>query len=84
MARELLQKISRDEDERVRFRARRKFQMDMEHSLIAARDEGLSKGRSEGIISVAKNALQLGIAIDTIITLTGLTRDEIEGLRNVN
>ena len=88
MARELLQTISRDENERARFRARRKFQMDMEHSLIAARDEGWSEGRNEGrnegIISVAKNALQLGMAIDTIIALTGLTREEIESLRVAN
>jgi predicted transposase/invertase (TIGR01784 family) len=76
MARELLQTISRDENERARFRARRKFQMDMEHSLIIAQDEALMK--------VARNALQIGMSIDTIITLTGLTREEIEGLRVAN
>ena len=76
MARELLQTISRDENERARFRARRKFQMDMEHSLIAARDEG--------IMSVAKNMMADGEPIDRIIKYTGLTREEIEGLRVVN
>ena len=76
MAVELLQTISRDENERARFRARRKFQMDMEHSLIVARDEG--------IISVARNALDMDMSIDTIIKLTGLTREEVEGLSVVN
>ena len=76
MARELLQTISRDENERARFRARRKFQMDMEHSLIAARDEG--------IISVAKNLLKRNRPIDEISEDTGLTREEIEDLRVVN
>ena len=92
MARELLQTISRDENERARFRARRKFQMDMEHSLIAARDEGRSEGRnegrnegiSEGIVSVAKNLLKRNRPIEEICEDTGLTREEIEGLRVAN
>ena len=77
MAVELLHTISRDENERARFRARRKYQMDMQHDLIVARDEG----ESAKAIAIAKNALQMGMAIDTIITLTELTREEIEGLR---
>ena len=73
MARELLQTISRDENERARFRARRKFQMDMEHGLIVARDE-------ERIV-IAKNALQKNMSIDDIADITGLTRKEVESLR---
>jgi hypothetical protein len=34
MAYDLLTNISRDADERARFRARRKFQMDLEHDRI--------------------------------------------------
>jgi predicted transposase/invertase (TIGR01784 family) len=80
MARELLQTISRDEDERARFRARRKFQMDMEHSLIVARDEGeLSKA-----MAIAKNAINMNLATDMIVKLTGLTSEEVEGLRVAN
>jgi predicted PilT family ATPase len=73
MARELLQTISRDENERARFRARRKFQMDMEHSLIVAGDERA--------ISIARNAIEMDMPIDTIVKLTGLTCKEVEGLR---
>jgi len=76
MARELLQTISRDENERARFRARRKFQMDMEHSLIVARDEG----ETAKAIAIAKNAIGMGLSIDDIVKLTGLTHKEIEGL----
>ena len=72
MATELLQSISKDEIERARFRSRRMFRMDMEHNLIAARDEG--------IISVAKNAIDMNMSVETIIKLTGLTREEIECL----
>ena len=76
MAVELLQTISRDENERARFRARRKFQMDMEHSLIVARDEG--------IISVARNLLLMDLPLDKILEATGLTRAEVEGLCAAN
>ena len=80
MARELLQTISRDEDERVRFRARRKFQMDMEHSLIVARDEG----ETAKAIAIARNLLATGDTVEKIANVTGLTRDEVEGLRVAN
>ena len=76
MAVELLQTISRDENERARFRARRKFQMDMEHSLIVARDEG----RDEGVLAVAKKLLKMDMSLDNILEATGLTREEVEGL----
>ena len=76
MAVDLLQTISRDENERARFRARRKFQMDMEHSLIVAQDEVM--------IRVATNAIGMGLSIDDIVKLTGLTHKEVESLRVTN
>jgi predicted transposase/invertase (TIGR01784 family) len=48
MAYDLLTNISQDADERARFRARRKFQMDMEHNRIVSFEEGELKGRTEG------------------------------------
>jgi predicted transposase/invertase (TIGR01784 family) len=44
----LLTSISQDEDERARFRARRKFQMDLEHNRIVSFEEGERKGFEEG------------------------------------
>ena len=73
MAVDMLQTISRDENERARFRARRKYQMDMQHSILVARDE-----RS---MEIARNMINMDMPIDTIVTLTGLTRAEVEGLR---
>jgi len=73
MATELLQTISKDEIERAHFRSRRMFQMDMEHDRLATRDE-----RS---MEIARNALDMNMSLDTIIKLTGLTREEVEGLR---
>ena len=76
MATELLQTISRDEIERARFRSRRMFRMDMEHNLIAARDEGK--------LAVAKNMLDAGEPIEKIIKYTDMTREEVEGLRETD
>ena len=78
MATELLQTISRDEIERARFRSRRMFRMDMEHSLIVAGDEG----EIRGAMAIAKNMLNDGEPIVKIIKYTGLTREEVESLRN--
>ena len=78
MATELLQTISRDEIERARFRSRRMFRMDMEHSLIAARDEG----RVEEKIVAAKIMLDDGEPIEKIMKYTSLPREEVESLRD--
>jgi predicted transposase/invertase (TIGR01784 family) len=48
------------------------------------REEGRAEGRAEGIFIVAKNAIQMGMPIDDIIKLTGLTRIEVEGLRDAD
>jgi predicted transposase/invertase (TIGR01784 family) len=49
--------------------------------------EGIEKGRTEGltegVISVARNALARGMSITDIADITGLTRNEIENLRNL-
>ncbi|NMA04637.1 MAG: hypothetical protein GX925_08015 [Clostridiales bacterium] len=40
--------------------------------------EGMEKGREEGKLEVAKNALKEGAEIDLIAKLTGLSKKEIE------
>ena len=77
MAVDLLQTISRDENERARFRSRRMFQMDMDHNLIAARDEG----RDEKAIEIAKKMLSRNRPIDEIVEDTGLTYEEVKGFK---
>jgi predicted transposase/invertase (TIGR01784 family) len=60
MAMEQLQAISKDEIERAHCRSRRMYQMDMDHNLIAAKDEGIAQGRIEGRAeSRAEGAKQL-------------------------
>ena len=49
---------------------------DFKNSIDTARDEGKAEGKAE----IAKNLLNLGIPIDTIIASTSLTKEEIEKL----
>ena len=76
MAVELLQSISTNEDERARFRARRKFRMDEEHNRLATIDE-----RS---MQIAKNMLEDNEPIEKIAKYTGLTHEEVECLLAAN
>jgi predicted transposase/invertase (TIGR01784 family) len=65
------------------------FLTDEQTNLDSARKEGLSQGLSQGIrqglsqgrIEIAKSALAIGLPLDQIATITGLTVDEIEKLR---
>jgi len=79
VAGELLMSISQDERERAIFRSRRKFQTDLQSDLATAWDNG----QHEGKITVARNALKKKMPIDDIVDITGLTRAEVEALRNI-
>ena len=46
-----------------------------------ARKEGREEAASERNMEIAKNMLNLNIDIDTISKSTGLTKEEIEGLK---
>lgn len=66
-----------------------KLYRDIKNSLDTAREEGMLEGRIEGKIEgeknkaldVAKKAMLKGLSIEDVIDLTGLSRDEIMGLR---
>jgi predicted transposase/invertase (TIGR01784 family) len=93
VAYEILTNISQDADERARFRARRKFQMDLQHNLLTAFDEGKLEGRLEGKLEgklegeltgkleIARNLLINGFPLDIIAQNTGLSLDKIQSLR---
>jgi predicted transposase/invertase (TIGR01784 family) len=86
--------VSKDfqEAERMRSKARHDEAQALHHARQEGLQEGLQKGLKEGIqegeyrgvASVARNALAMGMPIEDIEKLTGLTRKEIEKLRNSN
>jgi len=73
MAKEVLNTISRDENERARFRARWKFERDMEHNIAVTQDEVKEE--------IAVKLIGLDIPIDKIAEATGLTLKDLEVLR---
>ena len=88
MAGELLMGISQDERERAIFRSRRMYQSDQESNLRTAmynaRNEGRVEGRAEERFTIARNLLIGGDPIEKIAAVTGLTRAEIETIRDAN
>ena len=67
-----LKELSADEKARQLYEARLKEQRDS-----YAREKG-------AILNVAKNLLNAGDSIDKIVSVTGLTRKEVEGLQITN
>jgi predicted transposase/invertase (TIGR01784 family) len=86
VAYDLLTSISQDADERARYRARRKFQMDMEHNRLAAFEAGEIAGRiageTAGKIEMARNLLAQEIPPEVIARSANLPLDEIRALMN--
>jgi len=85
VASNLLMNISQDERERAIFRSRKKFQMDHASDIATAEDRGIRKGRSEGEkkaqFEFALKLLKRNRPVDEIVEDTGLTREEVEGLK---
>ena len=56
----------------------------LEEGLVKGREEGLAKGReegrAEGIALVAKTMYAKGMDVDTIASITGIAKDEVERL----
>ncbi len=46
------------------------------------KEKGMQKGRKEGIIEIAKNAIDNNLDDNTIQIITGLSLEEIKELRN--
>ena len=74
VASEALMSVSKDERERAIFRNRRIALADRESDIITA--------ERRGRIDVAQRALRKNISIDDVVDITGLSRAEVESLRN--
>ena len=81
--RELL-KLSANDKERMRYEDRKAALLDKVSALENAEEKGIEigkeLGRNERDIEVVKNSLKAGLDIETISSITGLTKSEIEKL----
>ena len=80
-----LQVISQDKEKRMEYEAREKAVRDHNQMMKEARERGMQEGRREGrresIIEVAENLIKMGLETAEISKGTGLSENEIEGLR---
>ncbi len=83
-AKKVLETISQDERERRLTELREKYRRDQHAIMLAGYDKGLKAGIEEGSTKtkkeIAKELLKLGITVEQIIKVTGLTEDEINKL----
>ena len=71
-----LRELSADEKARDMVERREKGERDFRMFINDAKREG----KQEKAVEVAQAALELGVHVDTIIKLSGLTHDEVEAL----
>ena len=70
--------IYEDEREQARLTSEYKFAVDLQSRVVDARRDA----RRERDIEIAINLLNAGDSVEKIILITGLTREEVYGLRN--
>lgn len=66
------------------FREKERLRAKARHDEAQALHYAEQKARLERNIEIARNALQMGMNIEDVVRLTGLTQDEIEALRTSN
>lgn len=76
VAGDLLMDISKNDDERAKFRSRRKYQTDYESDMATSWDNG----KIERSIEIARNLVKLKLPIEQISIATGLSHKEVESL----
>jgi predicted transposase/invertase (TIGR01784 family) len=92
MATKALIRISRDEIERARLMSEYKYEVDTQSKVVHAKREGMREGMQKGMqkgmregmqkekLEIARNSKKLGIPIEQIALITGLSPDEIDAL----
>jgi predicted transposase/invertase (TIGR01784 family) len=92
MASEVLITISKDDAERARLRSEWKYEMDFQSKMVEAKREGWKagqkagqkagrkEGEKEGRKKVALNLKNLGISVEQIVQVTGLSIEDIAKL----
>ena len=77
-AKEVLEEISKDEDERYKAELRQKYIMDQKATEAAGYDKGLEAGIEQTKIEMVKEMKKLNIDIETITKVSKLSKEEID------
>ena len=76
-----LERLSSDPSTKKAYEASINEHRDHLAVLSSERKEGIQEGHRQGMLSVAKKMMQAGIGIEQIISITGLSGDEIQALK---
>jgi len=76
----VLYQMSEDEELQRLAELREKWDLDERSALGHARDDGIEKGKKQEKIEIAKKMKEAGMNVETIMQMTGLTKEEIEKL----
>ena len=71
-------------DEQKNYQESLKNYRDLKNVIDTAKEESFNEGKLEGKREIAKNALQQGLSVEIIQSLTGLSIEEIKNLENKN
>ena len=80
-AKNVLDRMSQDEQEREMAYRRERAIRDQNASIASGYNKGKAEGKKEKKIEIAKNLLKEGIDMDIIIRATNLEKEEIEKLK---
>ena len=80
-AKDVLDRMSQDEQEREMAYRRERAIRDQNASIASGYNKGKEEGKKEKKIEIAKNLLKEGIDMDIIIRATNLEKEEIEKLK---
>ena len=89
-AKEVLKAISQDEEEVRKAELREKYIRDQHAIMLAGIEQGIKQGIKQGIEQgimqekkqIVKNLLEISTPIEQIEKITGLSKEEIEKIKN--
>jgi predicted transposase/invertase (TIGR01784 family) len=86
MAKNILMQVSADEEARAYYESELIFELDQRGRFRVAKEEGIAegitKGKAEAQIEIAKKMLLKNKSIDEIMEFTGLTEEEIRKIQD--
>ena len=71
-----------DENKRLQYVNRQMAILDYNNDMISSKEDGMEKGIEKGITAMIKNMLKAGLPLDSIASISGRTREQIEALRD--
>ena len=79
----VLKELSADERARMLYEEHETRRRDIASMVNGAKEEGRAEGRAEGLVDVVRNAMSLNMDIDSIMRLTGLSREDVEAIKQI-